>query len=172
MESNGCVGVLLTFGEPTGLELPEVEVPGSGRLLPAVGEIAGGVTEDITMVGGLTDESRLIPDLFSFTLESTHKVDIVDITGEVLIDIVVVLGSVIVETTHVFPLIIKDDAVIIVFVSIALVPIDWVLASILLDLSLLSVLLCASRCSLRWKKINEQDAYYILLICKAPNMNK
>lgn len=63
VESNGCVGVLLTFGEPTGLELPEVEAPGSGRLLPTVGEIAGGVTEDMTMVGGLTDVSRVTPDL-------------------------------------------------------------------------------------------------------------
>lgn len=127
----------MTFGEPTGLELPEVEVPGSGRLLPAVGEIAGGVTEDITMVGGFTDASRV--DLFSnAAFVSTVKVDIVDIIGEVLT--VVVLDSVIgVVTTGTFPLTMKDVVVITDFVSITVVPVDWVLASALLDLSLLSV---------------------------------
>lgn len=142
MESNGCVGVLLTFGEPTGLELPEVEVPGSGRLLPIVGEIAGGVTEDITMVGGFTDVSKLAPILFSITgFVSTVKVDIVwhkvDITGEVLSDIVF-KSVVVVMTTGPFPLTIKD-AVITIFVSIMVEPVDWVLPSMLLDLSLLSV---------------------------------
>lgn len=121
VESNGCRGVLFTFGEPTGLELPEVEVPGRGRLLPAVGEIAGGVTEDITMVGGFTDASRL--DLFSIALVSTVKVDIVDITGEVLIDTVVVFNSIVVVTTDAFPLTIKDVAVII-FASIMVGPVD------------------------------------------------
>ena len=142
VESNGCVGVLLTFGEPTGLELPEVEVPGSGRLLPAVGEIAGGVTEDITMVGGFTDASKLAPILFSITgFVSTVKVDIVwhkvDITGEVLSDIVF-KSVVVVRTIPPFPLTIKD-VVITVFVSIMVETVDWVLPSMLLDLSLLSV---------------------------------
>lgn len=145
MESNGCVGVLLTFGEPTGLELPEVEVPGSGRLLPAVGEIAGGVTEDMTMVGGFMDASRLIPDLLSIVVfVSTLKVDKVDIIGEVLI--VTILDSVMV-TMDVFPLTVKDVAGIVVFVSI--MEVDCVFISVLLDLSLLSVeLLCASIWSL------------------------
>lgn len=139
VESNGCVGVLLTFGEPTGLELPEVEVPGSGRLLPAVGEIAGGVTEDITMVGGFTDVSKLAPILFSImAFVSTVKVDIVaNITGEVLSD-TVFDSIVVVVTTGVFPLTIKD-AVITDFVSIMVELVDWVLPSMLLDLSLLSV---------------------------------
>jgi len=118
VESNGCIGA---FGEPTGLELPEVEVPGRGRLLPAVGEIAGGVTEDITMVGGFTDASRLD---FSIAFVSTLKVDIVDITGEVLIDTVVVFNSVVVVTTDAFPLTIKDVAVITVFASIMVEPVD------------------------------------------------
>lgn len=133
VESNGCVGVLLTFGEPTGLELPEVEVPGSGRLLPAVGEIAGGVTEDITMVGGFTEASRLDFSIVPFM--STLKVDI---TGEVFIDTVVDLDSVIVVVlTDTLPLTIKG--VVIVFASITVGVVDWVLVSVLLDLSLLSV---------------------------------
>lgn len=138
MESNGCVGVLLTFGEPTGLELPEVEVPGSGRLLPAVGEMVGGVTEDMTMVGGFMDASRLIPDLFSVIVVfvSTLKVDEVDAIVEVLI--VTILDSVVV-TMGVFPSTVKDVAVIVDFVSITEVPVDCVLTSVLLDLSLLSV---------------------------------
>lgn len=112
----------MTFGEPTGLELPEVEVPGSGRLLPAVGEIAGGVTEDITMVGGLTDASKLAPSLFSIAiLVSTVKVDIVDMTGEVLID-TIVLDSLVV-TTGAFPLTIKDMVVITDFVSTMVGPV-------------------------------------------------
>lgn len=124
----------MTFGEPTGLELPEVEVPGSGRLLPAVGEIAGGVTEDITIVGGLTDASNVAPILFSIVaLVSTLKVDMVGITGEVLIDTVVVV------TTGVFPLSIKGDIVIAVFVSITVELVVWVLPSVLLDFSLLSM---------------------------------
>lgn len=136
MESNGCVGVLLTFGEPTGLELPEVEVPGSGRLLPAVGEIAGGVTEDMTMVGGFMDASRLIPDLFSVAaFVSTLKVDEVA-TVEVLI--VTILDSVVV-TTGIFPLTVKDVAVIVVFVSVTEGPVDCALVSVLLDLSLFSI---------------------------------
>lgn len=134
MESNGCVGVLLTFGEPTGLELPEVEVPGSGRLLPAVGEIAGGVTEDMTMVGGFMDASRLIPDLFSVAFVSTLKVD--EVVVEVLI--VTILDSV-VETTGAFPLTVKDVAVIVVFVSVTEGPVGCALASVLLDLSLFSM---------------------------------
>lgn len=125
----------MTFGEPTGLELPEVEVPGSGRLLPAVGEIAGGVTEDMTMVGGFIDVSRLIPDLFSLAvLASTLRVDKVDIIVEVLI--VTTLDSIVVD---VFPLTVKDVAVIDVFVSIMEGPVDCVLVSVLLDLSLFSV---------------------------------
>lgn len=59
VDNNGCVGVVLTLGEPTGLELPEFEFPGSGRLLPAMGEIDGGVTEDITIVGGLIFGSKV-----------------------------------------------------------------------------------------------------------------
>lgn len=50
---------MLTLGEPTGLELPEFEFIGSGRLLPATGEIDGGVTEDITIVGGLIFGSNI-----------------------------------------------------------------------------------------------------------------
>lgn len=123
----------MTFGEPTGLELPEVEVPGSGRLLPAVGEIAGGVTEDITMVGGFTEASRLDFSIVPFM--STLKVDI---TGEVFIDTVVDLDSVIVVVlTDTLPLTIKG--VVIVFASITVGVVDWVLVSVLLDLSLLSV---------------------------------
>lgn len=53
--SNGWVGVVLMFGVPTGLELPEVEVPGRGRLLPVTGDTVGGVTEDITIVGGFIE---------------------------------------------------------------------------------------------------------------------
>lgn len=138
MESNGCVGVLLTFGEPTGLELPEVEVPGSGRLLPAVGEIAGGVTEDMTMVGGFMDASRFIPNLFSVAVfMSTLKVDTI---VEVLI--VTVLDSV-AAATDVFPSTVKDVAVIIVIVVFVSMegPVCCVLVSVLLDLSLLSELL-------------------------------
>lgn len=128
----------MTFGEPTGLELPEVEVPGSGRLLPAVGEMVGGVTEDMTMVGGFMDASRLIPDLFSViaVFVSTLKVDEVDAIVEVLI--VTILDSVVV-TMGVFPSTVKDVAVIVDFVSITEVPVDCVLTSVLLDLSLLSV---------------------------------
>lgn len=119
----------MTFGEPTGLELPEVEVPGSGRLLPTVGEIAGGVTEDMTMVGGFMDASKLIP-----ALVSTLKVDKVDIiVVEVLI--VTILDSVAV-TMDVFPSTVKDVAVIVDFESIME---GCVFASVLLDLSLLSV---------------------------------
>lgn len=135
VESNGCVGVLLTFGEPTGLELPEVEVPGSGKLLPAVGEIAGGVTEDMTMVGGFMDASRLVPDLFSTAFASTLKVDKVDTIGEALI--VTILESVMV-TMDVFPSTVKDVVGIVVFMSI-MGPVDCVLVSVLLDLSLFSV---------------------------------
>lgn len=126
----------MTFGEPTGLELPEVEVPGSGRLLPIVGEIAGGVTEDMTMVGGFTDASRLVPGLFSKTIfGSTLKVDT---TGEVLIVTVVTLDSAVVAAAA-FPSTVKDVAVITALVSFMEVLVDWVLASMLLDLSLLSV---------------------------------
>lgn len=140
----------MTFGEPTGLELPDVEVLGSGRLLPVVGEIAGGVTEDITIVGGLTPVSRLIPDLFSVFV-STLKVDKVDTVGAVLIVTVIVFDSptvvaVVVVTataavvmTDVFPSTVKDVAVCpVAFVSFAT---GTVLASILLDLSLFSELL-------------------------------
>lgn len=77
----GCVGVLLTLGEPTGLGLPEVEVP-SGRLVPTVGEIAGGVTEDMTIVGGFTDTSRFVYLFLIALLVSTDKVDGVDIAGD------------------------------------------------------------------------------------------
>ena len=55
MVSKGCAGVLLTFGVPTGLELPDVDVPGSGRLFPVTGDIAGGVTDDMTIVGGVIE---------------------------------------------------------------------------------------------------------------------
>lgn len=131
VESNGCVGVLLTFGEPTGLELPEVEVPGSGRLLPIVGEIAGGVTEDMTIVGGFTDTSR-VEHLVSMTFVSTDKVGRVD--TEVLTD---VFKSVVVLTAAVLLSTIKDIGV--VTVAFALVmrrPSDWVFVSVLLDLSM------------------------------------
>lgn len=79
--SIGCVGVL-TLGEPTGLELPEVEAPGSGRLLPIVGEMVGGVTDDITMVGGLTDASTVnVPDVV-IVVEVAIDVDVdVDVFG-------------------------------------------------------------------------------------------
>lgn len=128
----------MTFGEPTGLELPEVEVPGSGRLLPAVGEIAGGVTEDMTMVGGFMDASRFIPNLFSVAVfVSTLKVDTI---VEVLI--VTVLDSV-AAATDVFPSTVNDVAVIIVIVVFVSMegPVCCVLVSVLLDLSLLSELL-------------------------------
>lgn len=134
MESNGCVGVLLTFGEPTGLELPEVEVPGSGRLLPTVGEIAGGVTEDMTIVGGFTDTSRLAHLLSSAAFVSTDKVDI---TAEVLTVTVDVFESVVEATTGVLPSISKDaDVVTVVFVLVMRRPGDWVFVSVLLDLSI------------------------------------
>jgi len=107
----------LTFGEPTGLELPEVEVPGSGRLLPTVGEIAGGVTEDMTMVGVFTDVSKVTPNLFSI-LPSTVKVDKVDICVPIVSPVVVVFDSVAV-TTAAFPFTVKDIVVVIVFVSIS-----------------------------------------------------
>jgi hypothetical protein len=148
----------LTFGEPTGLELPEVEVPGSGRLLPTVGEIAGGVTEDMTMVGGFTDVSKVMPDLFSI-FPSTVKVDRVDICVPIIP--IVVFDSLVVMTAA-FPFTVRDIVVVVVvvvvvFASITEGLVGWVLASMLLDLSLLSVeLRCASKCSLRWEgRINE-----------------
>lgn len=55
--NKGCAALM--DGDPTGLELPVVEVPGSGRLLPVTGETAGGVTEDIIMAGVLTDGSNV-----------------------------------------------------------------------------------------------------------------
>lgn len=113
VESNGCVGVLLTFGEPTGLELPEVEVHGSGRLLPIVGEIAGGVIDDITIVGVFADPSI---DLLSVTIfMSTVKVDNVFVIGEALA--VIFVSAVMVATGDAFPLTVKD--VVVVFVSLA-----------------------------------------------------
>lgn len=123
----------MTFGEPTGLELPEVEVPGSGRLLPTVGEMAGGVTEDMMMVGGFT-VSRVIPDLFSSVpFVSTVKVD--------KVDIVIVFDSAVV-TTDAFPLTVNDinaAVVVVIFVSMTEGLVGCVFASMLLDLSLFSV---------------------------------
>lgn len=125
---------MLTFGEPTGLELPEVEVPGSGRLLPAVGEIAGGVTEDMTMVGGFMDASRFTHLLSIAAFASTDRVDRVDTGAAVLIVTVVVLGSLVVAAA--LPLTVRDVAVAVVFASAVGRAVDWALTSILPDLSM------------------------------------
>lgn len=128
MLSKGCVGVL-TFGEPTGLELPEVEVPGSGRLLPTVGETLGGVTDDITIVGGVIDESR-VRFLLSVALFGS-KVDVVNAA-----DVVVIVA------------IVDETVVVVVDVFDSVLDVTGVLPSMLLDRSLLSMELRASRCSL------------------------
>lgn len=109
----------MTFGEPTGLELPEVEVPGSGRLLPTVGETAGGVTEDITIVGGFTGTSRVahLPSIMAFV--STDKVDRLDTATELLTVIADIFESVVAATTGVLLSTIKDaDVVTAVFVLV------------------------------------------------------
>lgn len=128
MLSKGCVGVL-TFGEPTGLELPEVEVPGSGRLLPTVGETLGGVTDDITIVGGVIDESR-VRFLLSVALFGS-KVDVVNAA-----DVVVIVA------------IVDETVVVVVDVFDSVLDVTGVLPSMLLDRSLLSMELRASKCSL------------------------
>lgn len=132
MLSKGCVGVL-TFGEPTGLELPEVEVPGSGRLLPTVGETLGGVTDDITIVGGVIDESR-VRFLLSVALFGS-KVDVVNAA-----DVVVIVA------------IVDETVVVVVDVFDSVLDVTGVLPSMLLDRSLLSMELRASRCSLIIKR--------------------
>lgn len=135
---NGWVGVL-TFGEPTGLELPEVEVPGSGRLLPTVGETLGGVTDDITMVGVVMDDSRV-----KFLLSTT----------------VAAFGSIVTVVDVVTAVVVDDTVVVVVVVDVfdSLLVVTDVLPSILLDRSPLSMELRASKCSL--KKIK----YYISLM--------
>lgn len=132
MLSKGCVGVL-TFGEPTGLELPEVEVPGSGRLLPTVGETLGGVTDDITIVGGVIDASR-VRFLLSVALFGS-KVDVVNAA-----DVVVIVA------------IVDETVVVVVDVFDSVLDVTGVLPSMLLDRSLLSMELRASRCSLITKR--------------------
>lgn len=130
---NGWVGVL-TFGEPTGLELPEVEVPGSGRLLPTVGETLGGVTDDITMVGVVMDDSRV-----KFLLSTT----------------VAAFGSIVTVVDVVTAVVVDDTVVVVVVVDVfdSLLVVTDVLPSILLDRSPLSMELRASKCSLKNKKI-------------------
>ena len=120
---------MLTFGEPTGLELPEVEVPGSGRLLPTVGETLGGVTDDITIVGGVIDESR-VRFLLSVALFGS-KVDVVNAA-----DVVVIVA------------IVDETVVVVVDVFDSVLDVTGVLPSMLLDRSLLSMELRASKCSL------------------------
>lgn len=132
MLSKGCVGVL-TFGEPTGLELPEVEVPGSGRLLPTVGETLGGVTDDITIVGGVIDESR-VRFLLSVAFFGS-KVDVVNAA-----DVVVIVA------------IVDETVVVVVDVFDSVLDVTGVLPSMLLDRSLLSMELRASKCSLIIKR--------------------
>lgn len=132
MLSKGCVGVL-TFGEPTGLELPEVEVPRSGRLLPTVGETLGGVTDDITIVGGVIDESR-VRFLLSVAFFGS-KVDVVNAA-----DVVVIVA------------IVDETVVVVVDVFDSVLDVTGVLPSMLLDRSLLSMELRASKCSLIIKR--------------------
>lgn len=130
---NGWVGVL-TFGEPTGLELPEVEVPGRGRLLPTVGETLGGVTDDITMVGVVMDDSRV-----KFLLSTT----------------VAAFGSIVTVVDVVTAVVVDDTVVVVVVVDVfdSLLVVTDVLPSMLLDRSPLSMELRASKCSLKNKKI-------------------
>lgn len=132
MLSKGCVGVL-TFGEPTGLELPEVEVPGSGRLLPTVGETLGGVTDDITIVGGVIDESRV-----RFLLSVAFFGSMVDVVNAA--DVVVIVA------------IVDETVVVVVDVFDSVLDVTGVLPSMLLDRSLLSMELRASKCSLIIKR--------------------
>lgn len=91
---------MFTFGDPTGLELPEVEVPGSGRLVPIVGETDGGVTEDITMVGGVMDVSK-VRFLFSEVVFMS-TVNVVDVVTVVVVVVVAVFESV-VAVMSIFP---------------------------------------------------------------------
>ena len=95
--SNGCMAVL-TLGEPTGLELPEVDDPGSGRLLPAVGETVGGVTDDMIIVGGVMDASKVRFLLSVAVFMSTvNKYDVATIVVDVEI-VAVVFESTVVGT--------------------------------------------------------------------------
>lgn len=133
MVSIGCVGVL-TFGEPTGLELPEVEVPGRGRLLPTVGETLGGVTDDITIVGGVMDDSRVrfLPSVLDSTIEAVNVVDVV-----------------------VIMLVVDKTVVVVVEVFESVLVVTGILPSMLLDRSLLSMELRVSKCSLLQKTDRE-----------------
>ena len=126
----GCVGVL------TGLELPEVEVPGSGRLLPTVGDTLGGVTDDITIVGGVMDDSRVrfLLSVFDSTTEAVSVVDVVVI--------MLVVDSTVVVVVDVF------DSVLVV---------TGILPSMLLDRSLLSIELRVSKCSLFQKERKKKN---------------
>jgi hypothetical protein len=63
------------LGEPTGLEPPESEVPGMGKLLVAMGDTEGGVTEDMTIVGGWTLASS-VRYLTSFVLVAVVDVPV------------------------------------------------------------------------------------------------
>lgn len=116
---------MLTFGEPTGLELPEVEVPGSGRLLPTVREMPGGVTDDMTIVGGVADASRVRVLLSVEDFGSADKAD----------DVVTTVVD-------------EDTVVVVVDVFDSLLVVTGVLPSILLDRSLLSIEFRASMYSL------------------------
>lgn len=99
MVSNGCMAVL-TLGEPTGLELPEVDDPGSGRLLPAVGETVGGVTDDMIIVGGVMDASKVRFLLSVVVFMSTvKKYDVATIVVDVeIVAVVDVFESAVVGT--------------------------------------------------------------------------
>lgn len=136
MVSRGCVGVL-TFGEPTGLELPEVDVPGNGRLLPIVGETDGGVTDDMMIVGGVIGASRV-----RFFVSRTAFVSTV--TVEVVVIVVDVFESTVVTTGV---LVSMMDVVMVVVVVVAVLA-SIVFASMLLDRSVFSIEFRVSRWSL------------------------
>lgn len=91
---------VLTLGEPTGLELPEVDDPGSGRLLPAVGETVGGVTDDMIIVGGVMDASKVRFLLSVVVFMSTvKKYDVATIVVDVeIVAVVDVFESAVVGT--------------------------------------------------------------------------
>lgn len=103
--------------------------PGSGRLLPTVGETLGGVTDDITMVGVVMDDSRV-----KFLLSTT----------------VAAFGSIVTVVDVVTAVVVDDTVVVVVVVDVfdSLLVVTDVLPSILLDRSPLSMELRASKCSL------------------------
>lgn len=89
----GCVGVLLMTGVPTGLELPEVEVPGRGRLLPVTGDTVGGVTDDMTIVGGFIEwsvgSSVRVVDVFVISVVDVFVVSVVVVFAVSVLDVFV-----------------------------------------------------------------------------------